>query len=64
MIFSYRKLLHLANNKIGSTTIIEEINNIKFLGIIFHKHLTSKNQVDVTVQKISKSEGINIIQII
>ena len=34
MIFSYRKLLHLTNIKIGSTTI-EETNNIKFVGIIF-----------------------------
>ena len=38
MIFLYRKLLHFTNIKIGSATI-EETNNIKFLGIIFDKHL-------------------------
>ena len=57
MIFSYRKLLHLANIKIGSATT-EEINNIKFLGIIFDKHLTFKNHVDVMARKIFKSIGI------
>ena len=46
IIFSYGKLLHLINIKIGSATI-EEINNIKFLGIIFDKHLTFKYHVDV-----------------
>ena len=40
MIFSYRKLLHLTNIKIGSATK-EETNNIKFLGIIFDKHAGS-----------------------
>ena len=45
-IFSYRKLLHLTNIKIGSATI-EETNNIKFFGIIFDKHLTFKHNVDV-----------------
>ena len=54
MIFSYIKLLHLTNIKIGSAAI-EEINNIKFLGIIFDKHLTFKNQVEVIGRKIFKS---------
>ena len=58
MIFSNRKLLHLRNIKIGSATI-EETNNIKFLGIIFDKHLTFKNHVGVVAQKISKSVGIS-----
>ena len=57
MIFSYRKLLHLTDIKIGSATI-EETNNIKFWGIIFDKHLTFKHHVDVTARKISKSLGI------
>ena len=35
-IFSYRKLLHLTNTKIGSANIAETIN-IKLLGIIFDK---------------------------
>ena len=56
MLFSYRKLLHINNIKIGSKTI-EEANNIKFLGIIFDKHLTFK-YVDVLALKISKSVGI------
>ena len=46
MIFSYRKLLHLTNIKMDLQTI-EETNNIKFGGIIFDKHLTFKNLVDV-----------------
>ena len=46
MIFSYRKLLHLTNIKIGPANI-EETNNIKLLGIIFDKHLTFKHDVDV-----------------
>ena len=54
MIFSYRKLLHWTNIKIRSATI-EETNNIKFLGIIFDKHLAFKNHVDVIARKISKS---------
>ena len=54
MIFSYRKQIHLTNIKIGTATL-EETNNIKFLGIIFDKHLTFKNHVDVTVRKTSKS---------
>ena len=54
MIFSYRKLLHLTNIKIGSATI-KETNHIKFLGIIFDKHLVFKNQVDAISGKISKS---------
>ena len=54
MIFSYRKLLHLTNIKIGSATK-EETNNIKFLEIIFDKHLTFKNHVAVIARKISKS---------
>ena len=57
MIVSYRKLLHLTNIKIGSVTI-EETNNIKFLVIIFDKHLTFKHHVDVIARKISKSVGI------
>ena len=57
MIFSYRKQLHLTNIKIGSETI-EETNNVKFLGIIFDKHLTFKNHADVIARKISKSVGI------
>ena len=57
MIFSYRKLLHLTNIKIGSATI-EETNNIKFLGTIFTKHLTFKHYVDVIARKISESVGI------
>ena len=57
MIFSYRKLLHLTNIKIGSASI-EETNNIKFLGIIFDKHLTFKHHVDVIARKISNSVGI------
>ena len=57
MIFSYRKLLHLTNIKIGSATI-EETNNIKFLGIIFDKHLPFKHHVDVIARKISKYVGI------
>ena len=56
MISSYRRLLHLTNIKIGSTTI-EETNNIKFLGIIFDKHLTFKNQVDVIAREIYESVG-------
>ena len=55
-IFSYRKLLHLTNIKIGSTTL-EETNNIKFFGIIFDKNIF-KNHVDMIAQKISKSIGI------
>ena len=46
MIFPYRKQLHLTNIKIGSATK-EETNDIKFLGIIFDKHLTFKHHVDV-----------------
>ena len=57
MIFSYIKLLHLTNIKIGSATI-EETNNIKFLWIIFYEHLTIKNHVDVIALKISKSAGM------
>ena len=57
MFFSYRKLLDLTNIKIGSATI-EETNNIKFLGIIFNKHLTFKHHVEVIARKISKSVGI------
>ena len=57
MIFSYRKLLHLTNIKIGSATI-EETNNIKFLGIIFDTHLTFKHHVDVIARKISEPVGI------
>ena len=57
MIFSYRKLLHLTNINIGSATI-EETNNIKFIGIIFDKHLTFKNHVNMIARKISKSVGI------
>ena len=53
----YRKLLHSPNIKIGSATI-EETNNIKFLGIIFDKHLTFKHHVDVRARKIFKSVGI------
>ena len=41
MIFSYRKLLHLTNIKIGSVTT-EETNNIKFFGIILINILHSK----------------------
>ena len=57
MIFSYRKLLHLTNIKIGSATI-EETNNIQFLRIIFDKHLAFKHHVDVIARKLSKSVGI------
>ena len=60
MIFLYRKLLHLTNIKIGSVTI-GETNNIKFLGIIFDKHLTFKHHVyrrDIITRKISKYVGI------
>ena len=57
MIFSYRRLLHLTNVKIGSATIVET-NNIKFFRIIFDTHLTLKNHVDVIARKISKSVGI------
>ena len=57
MIFSFRKLFHLTNIKIGSATI-EETNNIKFLGIIFDKRLTLKYHGDVIARKISKSVGI------
>ena len=46
MIISHRKLIDLTNIKIKSATI-EETNNIKLLGIIFHKHLTFKNDLDV-----------------
>ena len=52
MIFSYRKLQHLTNIQIGSATV-EAINNIKFLGIGFDKHLTLKNPVDEIARKIS-----------
>ena len=56
MIFSYRKPLHLTNIKIGSATIEE--TNIKFLGIIFDKHISHSNViVDVIARKISKSVG-------
>ena len=58
MIFSYRRLLHLTNIKIGSATL-EETYNIKFLWIIFDKHLTFKHHVDVIARKISKSAGIS-----
>ena len=51
-----RKLLYLTNIKIGYPTI-EETNNIKFLGIIFDKHLRFKNYADVIARKISKSVG-------
>ena len=54
MIFLYRKLLHLTNIKIESATIVET-NNIKFLGIIFGKHLTIKYHLDVIARQISKS---------
>ena len=57
MNFSYRKQLHLTNIKNGSATI-EETNNIKFLGIVFDKHLAFKYHVDVIARKISKSVGI------
>ena len=57
MIFLYRKLLHFTNVKIGSATV-QETNNIKFLGIIFDKHLTFKHHVDVLARKISESVGI------
>ena len=57
MILSCRKLLHLTNIKIGSATI-EETNDIKFIGIVFDKHLTFKHHVDVIARKISKSVGI------
>ena len=57
MIISYRKLSHLTNIKIGSATI-EKTNNIKFLGIIFDKHLTFNDQVNVIARKISNSVGI------
>ena len=57
MIFKYRKLLHLTNIQIGSAAI-EKTNNIKFLGIIFDKHLTFKHHVDVIARKISKFVGI------
>ena len=57
MIFSYSKLLHLTNSKIGSASI-EETNNIKFMGIIFDKHLTFKNHIAVIARNISKSVGI------
>ena len=57
MIFSCRKRVHLTNMKILSATI-EETNNIKFLGIIFVKHLTFKNHVDVIARKISQFVGI------
>ena len=38
-----------------------EETNIKFLGIIFDKHLTFKNHVEVIVWKVSKSVGILFI---
>ena len=57
MILSHRKRLHLTNIKIGSATI-EEVNNIKFLGIIFDKQLTFKNHGDEIARKIFKSVGI------
>ena len=58
MIFSYRKLLLLTNIKIGSATT-EGTNDIKFLGIIFYKHLhTFKDHADVIARKIFKSVGI------
>ena len=47
----------LTNVKNGSETK-GETNNIKFLGIIFDKHLKFKNHLDVIVRKISKSVGI------
>ena len=56
-MISYIKRLHLTIIKIGSTTI-EETNNIKYFGIIFDKHLTFKNHVDVIARKISKSVDI------
>ena len=56
MNFSYIQLLHLTNIKILSATI-EKTNNIKFLGIIFDKHLTFKH-VEVIARKGSKSVGI------
>ena len=46
MIFSSRKLLHLNNIKIGPATI-EKTNNINFGEIIFDKHLSFKDHVDV-----------------
>ena len=59
-MLSCRKLFHLTNINIRSVTI-EETNNIKFFGIIFDKHLTFKNHVDVIARKISKSVGILFI---
>ena len=56
MIFSCRKLLHLTNIKIWSATILET-NDIKLSGIIFDKHLTLKNHVDLIARKISTSVG-------
>ena len=41
-----------------SPETVEETNNIKFLGIIFDKHLTFKNHVEVIARKVSKSVGI------
>ena len=57
MIFTYRKISHLTNIKIGSATI-EETKNIKFLGIIFDKNLTFKNDLDLIARKISKYVGM------
>ena len=62
MIFSYRKLLHLTNIKIGSATI-EETNNIKFLGIIFDKHLTFKHFVDVIVV-VSRLQNVVVVVVV
>ena len=38
--------------------VSHETNNIKFLGIIFDKHLTLKHYVDLIARKISSSVGI------
>ena len=58
MIFLYRKQIHLSNITIGSATI-EETHNIKFLGIIFDKHLILKNQADMIARKIIKHVGLS-----
>ena len=55
--YSCRKQLPLTDIKIGSATV-EEINNIKILGINFDKNLKLKIDVDMIAREISKFAGI------
>ena len=58
--FARRKLGLKLRLSISNQTklTIEETNNIKFIRIIFDKHLAFKNHVDVIARKLYKSVGI------